>query len=274
MVTKINFTFNWFYADDRDIGYFNSGDNPVRRRRRRPRPAQLGHGRVRLAGLGDDLQDRPTSRPSRSTRRWSTRTTSPPGTTSRRPATTPPTTVRLRPGLPLAVARRARSSSGSRGADKMSLPELIDSMEVAGTVDLRATQVLPLMLQVVGTPSDPQLADAVADAAGLGRRGRAPRSTADQDGQYDHSDAVQIMDAWWPRALEAEFEPEMGARLLRRGARRCSRFDNEPNNHGGPPRQRLPGRLVRATSRRTCAACSDSARRTPLLAHATAAAAR
>ena len=27
---KINFTFNWFYADDRDIGYFNSGDNPVR----------------------------------------------------------------------------------------------------------------------------------------------------------------------------------------------------------------------------------------------------
>ena len=29
-MSKINFTFNWFYADDRDIGYFNSGDNPER----------------------------------------------------------------------------------------------------------------------------------------------------------------------------------------------------------------------------------------------------
>ena len=29
-VSKIGFTFNWFYADDRDIGYFNSGNNPVR----------------------------------------------------------------------------------------------------------------------------------------------------------------------------------------------------------------------------------------------------
>jgi acyl-homoserine lactone acylase PvdQ len=30
VMSKINFTFNWFYADDQDIGYFNSGDNPVR----------------------------------------------------------------------------------------------------------------------------------------------------------------------------------------------------------------------------------------------------
>ncbi len=36
------------------------------------------------------------------------------------------------------------SSSGIAGADKMSLPELIDAMEDAGTVDLRGTQVLPL----------------------------------------------------------------------------------------------------------------------------------
>ena len=30
VVSRINFTFNWFYSDNRDIGYFNSGDNPVR----------------------------------------------------------------------------------------------------------------------------------------------------------------------------------------------------------------------------------------------------
>ena len=28
--SKIGFTFNWLYTDNRDIGYFNSGNNPVR----------------------------------------------------------------------------------------------------------------------------------------------------------------------------------------------------------------------------------------------------
>jgi len=27
---KIGYTFNWFYVDDQDIAYFNSGNNPVR----------------------------------------------------------------------------------------------------------------------------------------------------------------------------------------------------------------------------------------------------
>ena len=26
----VDYTFNWFYVDDKDIAYFNSGDNPVR----------------------------------------------------------------------------------------------------------------------------------------------------------------------------------------------------------------------------------------------------
>ena len=28
--SKIGYTFNWFYTDDRDIGYINTGANPVR----------------------------------------------------------------------------------------------------------------------------------------------------------------------------------------------------------------------------------------------------
>ena len=112
----------------------------------------------------------------------------------------------------------------------MSLPELIDSMEVAGTVDLRGTQVLPLLLQVVGTPSDPQLAAAVATLQDWVDSG-AHRIDRDQDGQYDHPNAVQIMDAWWPRLLEAEFKPEMGAAFFD-AVHGVLGFDNEPNNHG------------------------------------------
>ena len=35
--SKIGYTFNWFYADSEHIAYFNSGANPVRAKRRRPR---------------------------------------------------------------------------------------------------------------------------------------------------------------------------------------------------------------------------------------------
>ncbi len=39
----------------------------------------------------------------------------------------------------------------------MSLVDLINAMEDAGTVDLRADKALPLALKVIGTPSDPAL---------------------------------------------------------------------------------------------------------------------
>ena len=117
---KINFTFNWFYADDRDIAYFNSGDNPVRAARRRPRLPELGHGRVRLAGLGDDLQDRPTYTPFEEHPQvinqdyitsWNNKQA--PGYRLRRRP------VRLRPALPLAVARRAdRPAARGRRQDE------------------------------------------------------------------------------------------------------------------------------------------------------------
>jgi hypothetical protein len=112
----------------------------------------------------------------------------------------------------------------------MSLTEAIDSMEVAGTKDLRAAQALPLLLDVVGTPGDPQLAAAVATLQDWVAAG-AQRIDTDQDGQYEHADAVQILDAWWPRLLEAEFKPEMGAAFFD-AVHAMLGFDNEPNNHG------------------------------------------
>ena len=112
----------------------------------------------------------------------------------------------------------------------MSLPELIDSMEVAGSVDLRATQVLQLMLDVVGTPSDPQQAAAVqtlqswVDSGGL-------RRDPDGDGVYAHSDAIKILDSWWPRAVEAEFKPEMGDGFFD-AIKSMMHLDNDPHGDG------------------------------------------
>ena len=112
----------------------------------------------------------------------------------------------------------------------MSLAEGIEAMELAGTTDLRAKQVLSLILNVVGTPSDPQQASAVSTLQSWLAAG-AHRADRDQNGQYEHAAAVQIMDAWWPRLLEAEFEPEMGADFFD-AVHGVLSFDNEPNNHG------------------------------------------
>ena len=109
-------------------------------------------------------------------------------------------------------------------------------------MDLRAAQVLPLLLQVVGTPSDPQLAAAVDTLQDWVAAG-AHRIDRDQDGQYEHPNAIQIMDAWWPRLLEAEFEPEMGAAFFDARARRA-RLRQRAEQPRRAPRQRLPGRLV------------------------------
>ena len=52
------------------------------------------------------------------------------------------------------------------------------------------------------------------------------------------------MDAWWPRALEAEFKPEMGTAFFD-AVTAMHRLRQRAEQPRRPPRQRLPGRLVR-----------------------------
>ncbi|HZO59483.1 MAG TPA: penicillin acylase family protein [Solirubrobacterales bacterium] len=229
VVSDINFTFNWFYADNRDIGYFNSGDNPVRAEGADPDLPNWGTGEYDWQG-------------------WETHFKSADYT----PFEEHPQVInqdyitswnnKQAPEFDSADGQWGygpiyRSDSLDEeidpriaGAGKMSLPEAIDSMEEAGTVDLRGKQTLPLLLQVVGTPSNPQLASAVSTLQAWLAAG-AHRIDRDQSGQYEHSSAIQIMDAWWPRLLEAEFEPEMGSAFFD-AVHSVLAFDNEPNNHG------------------------------------------
>jgi hypothetical protein len=83
---------------------------------------------------------------------------------------------------------------------------------------------------VIGQPTDPALADAVKTlhiwlARGSHRRDR------NRDGHYDDERAVQIMDAWWPRALDAQFKTVLGTDLFNK-ITQLIEIDNAPNNHG------------------------------------------
>jgi acyl-homoserine lactone acylase PvdQ len=224
--SMIGYTFNWFYIDSKHIAYFNSGDNPVR--------AKGTTGQLPMAstkewrGLNPDLntadytpfdqhpqvvdQDTLTS--------WNNRQA--PGYAGADSNVF--SSVFRSQMLDRQIARRLK------GGRKMTLPELVDAMEVAGTVDLRGMTALPLALRVLGKPSDPKLAAAVATLRAWQASG-SHRIDRNKDGTYDDAAAVRIMDAWWPKLISAMFQPVMGKPLLER-LEATNEIDNEPNNNG------------------------------------------
>jgi acyl-homoserine lactone acylase PvdQ len=224
---KIGYTFNWLYADDRDIAYFNSGDNPQR-----------------AAGVTGQL-------PAAAAHEW--RGYQPDRVTAAYTSLAEhPRTIN---GQPYITSWNNKQAPGYAGADtnlyssvyrsqmldqeieariagprKITLPALVEAMGEAATTDLRAEQVLPLALDVIGSPRDDELADAVASlrewvASGSHRRDR------DGDGRYEHAEAIRILDAFWPEWMRAQFEPSLGSKLFDQLAG-AHELDNAPNNHG------------------------------------------
>jgi hypothetical protein len=99
---------------------------------------------------------------------------------------------------------------------KLRLVDLINAMGTAGTQDLRGVEVLPYALKLIGKPSNPTLSTAVAELKAWVASGshRINRGAPGASGNYDQTDAVRIMDAWWPLLVRAEFQPVLGPTLL------------------------------------------------------------
>ena len=265
---KIGYTFNWFYADDEDIAYYNSGENPER-------PEGINHNFPVRACPGADpdcefewngyqpirdgeltgnradytpFEEHPQVINQRYLTSWNNKQA--PGY---RASDANYGYQSLYRSVPLDEGIEARIAGGA----KINPAELIDAMESAGTVDLRGDQVLPWMLDVLAAEDAQQSAaseDRVAAQAVVGeteddcatrevdqvdeavalleqwQADGAHRRDLDQDGLYEHSCAIQLMDAWWPLVVEEMFRPTLGdAYDARLG---LGEIDNEPNNHG------------------------------------------
>jgi hypothetical protein len=232
---KIDYTFNWFYADDKDIAYFNSGDNPVRAK-----------------GSDPDF-------PLRGTKRWEWQGYNPsfdrskgvPFSEKQAPLREHPRVInqdfltswnnKQAKGYRASDANYGFSSvyrsqslterieRGIRGRRKMTLPELVDAMADAATVDLRGSQVLPYALKVLGHQSGAR-GKAVAELRSW-VKGGSHRLDSNGDGLYEHRRAVMLLDAWWPLWIKAEFQPSLGKPLYER-IQSMIGLDNAPNNHG------------------------------------------
>jgi hypothetical protein len=66
---------------------------------------------------------------------------------------------------------------------------------------------------VIGTPSDPTQAAAVAELKTWLADGTRRKEASAGSKSYADSDAIRIMDAWWPLLVQAEFQPGLGTDL-------------------------------------------------------------
>jgi acyl-homoserine lactone acylase PvdQ len=223
----VDYTFNWFYVDNRNAAYFNSGANPVRPRgvdgnlptaARYPwkdwDPADNASARTPFAAHPQAVdQGVMTS--------WNNKQA--PGYTAAAPQTF--TSVYRSQSLDAAIAERMR------GGRRLGLADLTSAMAQAATVDLRGAQVLPWALRVLGRPRDPQLRRATDLLRAWVRDGAHRRAVA-PGGPYAHAEAIRILDAWWPRWLEAQFEPLLGRRLYAQLRAEIPQ-DDPPHGRGG-----------------------------------------
>ncbi len=217
---QIEYTFNWFYTDDKHIAYFNSGLNPVRAAH--TNPLFPSWARYAWPGLHPSANVTPSSITERRTpQRAHPQVTDQSFLTS--------WNNKQAPGYnDAATAQEFSSIYRSQLLDnninhymairhgKLTLVDLINAMGNAGTQDLRGVEVLPYALRVLGHPSDPALATALSElrtwvASGSHRINRAHPGAS---GLYQQSAAVRIMDAWWPLLVRAEFGPVLGQSLL------------------------------------------------------------
>jgi acyl-homoserine lactone acylase PvdQ len=207
-VSNINFLFNWAYVDSEHIAYALSGAMPQRARGTSPDFPILGTGQYDWKGFKPATQSADYL------------------PFSKHPQAVDPDFLvswnnKQAPGWAAAddqyaygalfrsqmIADRVRA--GIKGKRKMTIAQLVQAMEEPATQDLRGYRLLPTILEAVGRPRQPALRRALATLRAWHEAG-AHRRDLDRDGVDEETPAIELMDAWWPRLVEAEFRPALG----------------------------------------------------------------
>jgi acyl-homoserine lactone acylase PvdQ len=213
-VSNINFLFNWSYIDANHIAYALSGWMPQRARGTSPDFPILGTGKYDWQGFD----------PAKRTAEWLP--------FSKHPQAVDPDFLvswnnKQAPEWAAAddkydygpVQRQQMIADHIRqdikGNKKMTIAQLVQAMEEPATEDLRGDKVLPLLLKAIGTPKSGKLKGPLAELATWRAHG-AHRRDLDRSGEDEETPAIELMDAWWPKLLEAEFKPALGKKAYER----------------------------------------------------------
>jgi len=202
-MAAVEFSFNWFYVDSRDIALFSSGRLPVRAAGTDPSLPRIGDGRFEWQGFLTPAQhaqgiaarngvilnwnNKPAAGVGAADDNWS-----------------------------YGSVHRVDLLTAAVGTGKHSLATLAGAMNMAATQDLRAVRVLPVIADVLrtGPAPTPRAERMLALLLQWGANGSS-RLDKDGDGKIDDPGAA-IMDETWPRLAKAVLSPVLGASLTDR----------------------------------------------------------
>jgi acyl-homoserine lactone acylase PvdQ len=208
----IQYSFNWFYVDADDIGYQSACSCPVKARGVDPDLPVWGTGEWDWRGsVAFDQLPWDVNPPTGFIADWNNRNA---------PGWRPPDaefsfgSVHRKQLLDRRVAPLIAAGDVTR-------ERVVDVVIEAGTTDLRAQELMPVLHRLLGddVPDDADgrvermwrlLRDWAADDGGH-RRDR------DRDGSYEHAQAVAVMDAWWPQLVAAILDEESGGAVAHLG---------------------------------------------------------
>jgi acyl-homoserine lactone acylase PvdQ len=106
------------------------------------------------------------------------------------------------------AGRIAKALSNGR---KIRISQVVSAMDVPSTEDIRALE-LPILFTALGRPANPKLRAAIATLRQWYGAGGFRKSASLATASHDlYAQAIELMDAWWPRLLENEFEPMIGS---------------------------------------------------------------
>jgi acyl-homoserine lactone acylase PvdQ len=202
-MNRVEFSFNWFYADDRDIAMFSSGRLPIRAPDTDPALPTIGTGEYDWRGFVPFAgHARAIDPPSGRILNWNNRPAADVGAADSNFSYGSVQRVDL---LGIAATR-----------PKNTLATLVGAMNEAATQDLRVVRVWPTISEVLRTGPAPSARAALA-ANLISSWQRAPRLDRELDGKLDDPGAA-VMDAAWPRLADAVMAPVLGPLVPRLAA--------------------------------------------------------
>jgi acyl-homoserine lactone acylase PvdQ len=202
---QISYTFNWFYVDSRDIGYYSSGKLPVRAPNADPNLPTWGTGVAEWQGfLADSAHPHEVNPSSGFFTNW-----------NNKPApqfSASDAQYGYGPVFRSQMLDRTLQDQLAAHGGKITRANLVQAMETAATQDLDGlTEVPELLGYLAGRPEAPGVQAMLAQLQSWYSDGAHRRKNAPGDAQYDHHAAVAIMDVLQEKVIRALFDPILAA---------------------------------------------------------------
>lgn len=197
-MSGVEFTFNWFYADSRDIALFSSGRLPLRAPGTDASLPTIGTGEYEWRGfLAPGAHAQGVNPPGGALLNWNNKPAANVGSADSNFSYGSVQRVDL--FTPLVAARKQHTAA-----------TLVGVMNKAATQDLRIVRVWPIVREAIfaGGPPTGRTLELVTALDDWRARGGS-RLDRDLDGKIDHPGAA-IMDEAWPRLADAVLGPALG----------------------------------------------------------------